>query len=495
MSDHTSRTTPAARETAAKTAIPSKAAESAVFNAHAVIRMQRYVGNSGVQRLLKSGTVLPGTHPARIQRDDAPEETPIEEAEAAEETTEDDVPASTITVDAESITTYEQAAAFFGKRETELISVKGDFSGAVSAPASLELAIQESRGWRSIWSNKEGNMYEDELANISTWFTDYFLPAYNDAQVVQADEVTRQMQALQAKLSETAAAANNVVGPLRQLQRAMYRAEDNNKLLETANALAGYLDMALASKGSIDQIVQAVDSLKPWRVNLDLTKRVPPVESKVPKVLSVAESVNKVYAAFQIGQGAFKMMKASTDANKALAGIEMMATVASAGGTILGMSATFGLWANIYLGPMVSAIVSNLKVVNEYYSGELNKYALEVGDPDDVIWSLEEGGRPMYDFMVPVMQASDWSGVPSPVPQPIMTYFEKNAERMTAGVGAKPANNILFNGNDSSGGKGEAMPMEGRIDHTPDTQRIKYWVFNNRANIWAMLYGDLSVPN
>lgn len=39
------------------------------------------------------------------------------------------------------------------------------------------------------------------------------------------------------------------------------------------------------------------------------------------------------------------------------------------------------------------------------------------------------------------------------------------------------------------------MPMEGRIDYTPDTQRIKYWVFNNRANIWAMLYGDLSVPN
>lgn len=456
---------------------------------HAIVYLQRHIGNSGVRRLLNKQSVSipqrlsPSATPV-VQRDDDADSEPQEEQ-----------PASSITIDGETISTYEQALMFFAKRELELIGLKDDFTEGIGYPGSIDTAIEESRGWRAIWNGNEGNMYDEELADISAWYEDYYLPAYNDAQIAQAAEAAKQMDAAKEKAAEAETAANNIEGPSRQLQRALYRAEDTDKLVELAKGIAGYLDMALASKSSIEQITEALDSLKPYKVDVNLTQKLPPVKSKIPKLLNALEALNKVASAAQIAEAAYKVFGASTEANKALASIEAAATIASAGGTILGLSATFGLYTNIYLGPMVSACVSNLKVVNEYYSGTLNRYALEVEEnPDRVLWSLEEGGRPMYDFMVPVMQASDWSGVPSPVPQAILDYFEKNEDRLNAGVGAKESENILFHGNTSMGNEGEAMPMEGTIDYTPDTQRIKYWVFNNRRNIWGMLYGDLPVP-
>jgi hypothetical protein len=79
--------------------------------------------------------------------------------------------------------------------------------------------------------------------------------------------------------------------------------------------------------------------------------------------------------------------------------------------------------------------------------------------------------------MVTVMHAGDASGVPTPVPATVSSFFVDRADDLEAGAG------------------GEEVPTSGFwFWEEVDPEKIGRWVFRNRNSIWGMLYGPISWP-
>ncbi|MBE2184438.1 MAG: hypothetical protein IAE89_13500 [Anaerolineae bacterium] len=453
-----------------------------------VVRLQRSIGNSGVQRLFTPGAIATVKHlstapKTAIQRD---------ETETTEEETEEE--GATAEVEGASLTTFEDALNWVQNCRLELVGIQSDFDDG-AAPGELIDAAQWGEDVAAWMNNDSGNL-DQPAADELVAFSEAYVGAYNAGQVAKAETSKTKMEDAKAQAEALEAKMKSMLGDLRDLQRALFRAEDEDKLLGAADAVAGVLDCSLASKGCIDDIIAAVDSMKGYKLNIVTLEKLPDAESKLPKVLNALEKANKAYAAFQVVRAAISVIDGGkTQAQSTLNALSAAATVASAGGTLLGCSAVFGLYANLYLGPAVTTAVTLIAKIQDHKSRGWNRDMIQsLENFDAVDWSLEPGGRAMFDFMLPVMHAANWGGVPAPVPQTILNYFEDNEDDFNAGVGNNPKKDKTP-GKHSMGGEGSAMPMEGMIDETPDVQRIKYWVFNNRQNLWAMFYGNCAVPS
>lgn len=74
--------------------------------------------------------------------------------------------------------------------------------------------------------------------------------------------------------------------------------------------------------------------------------------------------------------------------------------------------------------------------------------------------------------MVTVMRAGGPEGVPLPLHSQVNSFFVSERKRMEAGTVAE-------------------VPTTGWIWKNVDDKKIQSWVFQNRRNIWSMLYGEL----
>jgi hypothetical protein len=263
---------------------------------------------------------------------------------------------------------------------------------------------------------------------------------------------------------------------LRERQRSAFRAGDESALLQVADTLATILDTALTTKSTIQEALAFSDSLRflggtgPGKI-ID-------VSGKVSGVLEIAEKVNKWYAAFQLARMALDLMTpGKTSSAGGMKGVSAMATVMSAGGTLLGASAGFTLYSNLYIGPMVSACLDQLKRIEDTLSRTTNRAWIEMGKFDYVNWSIEPGGREMFDYLLQVMRAS--SGADLPIPRgKANDYLVDNEDDFDAGIGGK-----------------DGMPMTGHwFWRDTDDDSIRQWLFRHRKDMWAMLYGDCPVP-
>jgi hypothetical protein len=194
--------------------------------------------------------------------------------------------------------------------------------------------------------------------------------------------------------------------------------------------------------------------------------------ARITKLMNVAQGLNKVMAAWQLVDGALALVAGGrTAADRGLAGISFSATLASAGGTLLGASAFFSLYNNLYIGPMVKRIVGQISVLQDRLSTGINHPIIQLGMLDSVDWRLEPGGRAMFEFMHPVMRAPDASRVPA-IPAVVARYFASHKKAFDAGT---PRRNQV------------------ELDYD-DFQDKRQWVFAFRDDLWGMLYGDMPVP-
>ena len=120
----------------------------------------------------------------------------------------------------------------------------------------------------------------------------------------------------------------------------------------------------------------------------------------------------------------------------------------------------------------------SLSKLEDMISKSTNRGWIELGKFDYVNWSLEPGGRKMFDFMLRLMQASSPSAVPEPSGE-VDDYFVDNKDDFSAGVG-------------KAGGE---LPTEGWwLWEDTDSAQMKRWAFKNRDHLWGMLYGAAKVP-
>jgi hypothetical protein len=315
---------------------------------------------------------------------------------------------------------------------------------------------------------------------VRTWYAD-FVKATNAARSAQAAEAAERAR---RSADELAAAADQMAAlepQLRDVQRERFRNGNEKGLLEAADAIANVLDTALAAKETIDQLTIYRDELqlivgqgtKGGQFPLDLT-------GKVRHTVDVLERINKVYARFQLVRAGIDLLTAGKTANeKGQKGITAMGTLVSAGGTLLNASAGFSLYGNLYIGPMTEAIAELLTRLDDLKSKGSNRQYIQAGRPEMVDWSVEPGGRPMFDFMMVLMQASSAADVPEP-PKAVDAYFVDNEDEFSAGVGKR----------------GGALPTEGALFwEETDKAKIKTWCFRNRKHLWGMLYGAAEIPN
>jgi hypothetical protein len=265
---------------------------------------------------------------------------------------------------------------------------------------------------------------------------------------------------------------------LREQQRSAFRNEDDSALTKTADAVATVVDTALVLKGTVEDMLQFASENRQLMGRLGTSARLISISERVPVALAVLEKINKAYAAFQLARTAVTLLRGGvTSASEGRAGVSAMATVMSAGGTLLNASAGFTLYSNLYIGPMVSACMDMLARLEDTLSRTQNRTAIATGMFDLVRWQLEPGGRPMFDFMLTVMHAGGQDGVPTP-PSSVRDYMTQMDDEFSAGVG------------------GSELPTTGFwLWKDVDETRVKAWAFRNRANLWGMLYGDCPVPS
>jgi len=310
---------------------------------------------------------------------------------------------------------------------------------------------------------------------LRDWF-DKYARAINSVRSEQAAEAARRVRATVDEMRKVQAAMEAAEPALRERQRSAFRAGSESELLKTADAIATIVDTALTTKTTIEEAMAFSDSLRflggtgPGKI-IDLS-------GKVSGVLEIAEKVNKWYAAFQLARTALDLMSPDkTSSAGGMKGVSAMATVMSAGGTLLGASAGFTLYSNLYIGPMVSACLDQLKRIEDTLSRTTNRAWIQMGEFEYVNWSIEPGGREMFDYMLQVMRAS--SGADMPIPRgKANDYLVDNEDDFEAGIGGK-----------------DGMPMTGHwFWRDTDDDSIRQWLFRHRRDMWAMLYGDCPVP-
>jgi len=317
----------------------------------------------------------------------------------------------------------------------------------------------------------------------SIWLDYNYVKAMNASEALKAQIAAQRLQALEQQQSVIKNQIDNEWLPqLRDKQRAAFRKSDHSELLSLADNIATVLGTSLIYKESILAIRNERAVLENMvREAKGHRSLYPPANSRVSRILGIAEKINKSYAAFQLvrtGRDLIESKKTASAGGRAA--LKAMSTFVSAGGTLLNASAGMTLYANLYLGPVVDACLLGLGRIEELRSIQDNRSYIAMGYFDMVNWSIEPGkpdGRPLFDFMLRVMRASDANGVPSPVPAKVSEYLIENEDLFNAGIGGK-----------------DNMPTEGAWRwKVVDSKMIAHWLFRHRQNLWAMLYGDVDV--
>lgn len=349
----------------------------------------------------------------------------------------------------------------------------------VAVPATLESTRERGLEHAELLAGGEAEPLDRGNADdLRAWHANY-IKAINTARAAQALEAAARARAAAAELQALADKLVELEPPLRDVQRARFRGGDEDGLLQTADAIANVLNTGLVAKAAIEQTLDVAADLRALASSAAASSKAIDISRTVRTVLSVLDRINKAWAAFQLARAAIDLVSGSkTEMESARRGVAAMSTVVGAGGTLLNASAGFTLYTNLYLGPMTSACLSMLAKLEDLISKSTNRAWIELGKLDFVNWSLEPGGRKMFDFMLQVMQAGSASQVPNP-PETVDDYFVDNEDDFSAGVG-------------SHGGE---LPTEGWwLWKKTDKPKIKRWAFKNREHLWAMLYGAARVP-
>ena len=291
-------------------------------------------------------------------------------------------------------------------------------------------------------------------------------------------------RATRAALDKLKEQAARLQPQLREFQRSAFRKGDKGRLKEAAETFATRLDSALVAEQWVRDAVTKFDDIKVLGTTLRTQKALhgssqpwhelmwETTNAKMAKLLSVANGLNKTLAGWQLFDASLAVISGGkTSSDRALAGISLASTAASAGGTLLGASGFFTLYTNLYIGPMVKSILGQIDQLKDRLSIGRNRPYIQLGRLDQVDWSIEPGGREMYEFMHGVMRAHSATDIKT-IPAAVGKYFSKHQADFDAGTPRRHGVDIDY----------------------ADFKDKQDWIFGFRDDIWGMLYGAMPVP-
>lgn len=272
--------------------------------------------------------------------------------------------------------------------------------------------------------------------------------------------VRREMRRVEDAARAAAQRAEQLRPRLDNALRAAFRSGDTGIIRRTADVVGNVVDIGLGLHDLARQTAEAAARLR--QVEL----------APVGRYVAALNRLNSGLAALNL---AFSLTdeSATTELEEGTRQLTVAAGAFSSLGTLAGLPAHMGLYANLYLVPLTNAIMAGISRLTDALHEE-NKTWVEVfGRP--LRFSVEPGGEAMWDYMVALMRASDESDAPR-IPSAVARYLVEHRARFEAGAG-------------------EEVPTTGwwfwRSLHT---RRASDWLFGHRARVWALLYGSMRVP-
>jgi hypothetical protein len=464
---------------AATALLELQAGSAAQPDADEVRALQRHSGNSAVMRLLAQRRSMPGKDHRHAPTSHEPVFDGVQRRQSPVAIQR------SVTLDETVLVSYAQCSSFVNHRKLMLLGERSDFADdEASEPSELAAAITDSGGLAAYLGNAPDPSAEiDHLTAglMQSWYAQ-FIEAFNACQSRKAATAAERVEAAEERLEELGETIDESVIPgLREQQRSAFRADESSELLAVADTLAVALDTALGCRGAIELVAGQRQALRTFaNVALVSSGQAPLANNRAAGVLNALQRINRAYAGFQALRSSLAALEGSrTEAARGLGAVSAAASAYGAVGTLLGVSAGVSMYANFYLAPMVSAVTGAVSRMFDIVSRSQNRRRIEAGMFDIVAWNLEPGRRPVFEFMLAVMHAGGPSGVPTPVPPTVVSFFMSHQGLLEAGTG-----------------RGSDMPTTTSwlIFEELDQTRIARWVYRHRRSIWGMLYGDCDVP-
>lgn len=385
-------------------------------------------------------------------------------------------------VEGRAIWTYGQLALWTLSCKGRLESLQSELAKAgLGVPESIPAAIIYAQDYFDLNVGGGEELITEGIKEDSQKWAAQFGRAMAAGNSAMAAKASRDLgEALSKFRSQKADIQENVLPALREAQRSAFRSDDSSALTNIADTVMTAVDCGLTLEGVILAIgaeraeLESIRNFASGKSKLGLYVE---ANSRLPGIMHVISKINQGYAAFQLLRTGIQLISGSTTELGAMSnGVSAMATLYSAGGTLLGASAGITLYANLYLGPMVSACLAMIDKIADMRSKTHNRGMIALGHYDLVNWMIEPGGRAMFDYMLTVMRADDSSEISAPKGD-LEEYFLDQRGKFNSGIK-----------------KGE-MPVDGWIWHDIKGPQFKEWVIDHRKDIWGMLYGAMEVPN
>ncbi len=410
----------------------------------AILRSQQTHGNRLVQQMLSH-------RPSLVQRQEP------EPAAAA---------AATAQLGPFTVTTYAQLVSVARVAAADLKSEAKDVPAGETVRVDAEKLADDWQGWESFLVGQgDAALSEAAASQAKLWYGEYE-KARDELDKYQKRKAAEELEALESKMADAQAQIDALPAKFDDLMRAAFLNQKTDILSQINNVFSTALDCSLAIVELRDQVTQAVNILGTSSSR---------ASELISKYQPMAGALNKVMAGYSAIKSAISLLSGGsgpTELDKSFDKVSTLTGAVSAAGTLLGASAAFTLYANLYLVPVATKLIGIAQKIVREHNHLLNRLSMEEGDLDSVDWSVEPGGREMYEFMTNVMKAADSTGVPDPIPKTIGSYFVDNKDNLEAGAGVE-------------------LPTKGFwFWEKVDPKKIKYWVFKNRQSLWMMFYGS-----
>ena len=390
-----------------------------------------------------------------------------------------------ILVDGQQLGTYVDLIAWYTTRREALSTHQRTFTkegyqvppGVNDVIAAADASIKEMR---PLGTKPMSDRHVEAMLDWFDRYRDALVACERKAEVIADDR----FRAARAQIDDLKEQFARLTPMIRDLQRSAFRASKTSVLKSSAETFATVLDSVLVADQWVLDAATKMDDIRVLGTTLRTQKALhgsstpwhelmrKNTNAKVAKLVSIANGLNKVLAAWQLVDASITLLAGGkTASDTTSAGINLAATAASAGGTLLGASGFFSLYTNLYIGPMVKHILGQIDVLKDRLSTGNNRSWILFGKLDAVNWDLEPGGRAMFEFMHRVMKARESSDIKT-IPSDVGKYFAKHRKSFDAGT----------------------PKIRGEDRHYNEFDEKRVWVFLFREDIWGMLYGSMPVP-
>lgn len=415
-------------------------------------RLQRQVGNQATTRLLRQ--------PASLQR-----------AEPSAEGEGEQQPAVTLSLEETTMTTCGEGALFILKITQ---SLKEALDEAPEAPVAGQINALLDEKAPLI---DEGNLkasdpldqgYADDLRAYHSRYHDLDQRLTTYKQQVTRERLEAKQQELELAKAEAVAGAAR----LAEYLRSFFPTGDYEAVTTLSATMGTYLDIGMALNEMARTCAETIAQLQGTKM--------PPASAGVGilnKANGVIAAINSLVTIKGLIEGGATENQTAVGAIGAAA--SLFGTSVTIAGAVTGATlfTGAGIIANFYLGPMVSEVLQRTLSILDAKARAAQIYGIAIGDPDVVLCENHVGGGAMYNFMLQVMHASSSAEVPwEDAPESVKETFGEQYEKFSA-VGTSE------------------LPTTGYwLWREVDPSKIKAWVFRNRRNLWASLYGAWEVP-